>query len=116
MIRGDRLKLLRQKKKLSQSELGKIIGVSKSTISCYENGTRTPSMEAIIDFIELYGVTSDYLLGCEFLVKSISKEPYKTFTKEDLIFIEELKKNKIVSELIIQDPKRTAELVKKKIG
>ena len=40
----------------------------------------------------------------------------KFLSNEEIIFLEELKKNKLISNLILDDPKRTADLVKKKIG
>ena len=42
---SERLVLLRNEKKLTQEKFAEIIGVSKSTISMYENGNRTPSFE-----------------------------------------------------------------------
>lgn len=53
---GSRLKLLRNEKKVSQEELSKILGVSKSSISMYENNNREPGfeiMEAIADFFNV---------------------------------------------------------------
>jgi len=37
-------------------------------------------------------------------------------TREEIIFIEELKKNKLVYDILLYDPKRGADLVKKEIG
>lgn len=117
MIRGDRLRELRKQKGLSQIELADIVGVSKSSISGYEKETRSPKDETIMDFIELFNVTSDYLLGCEKKIKIHDKQDtIVTLSEEDILFLEELKKNKTISNLIIENPKRTAELIKNKIG
>ena len=43
----ENLKLQRQKRDLSQEELGKLIGVSGVTIMRYEKGTRQPKLETI---------------------------------------------------------------------
>ncbi|MFZ2588128.1 helix-turn-helix domain-containing protein [Paucilactobacillus nenjiangensis] len=60
---GIRLKELRNSKHMSQEELGKFLNVGKSSISSYENGTREPSKESIVKIAEIFGVTTDYLLG-----------------------------------------------------
>lgn len=118
MFNGSRLKTLRINKELSQQELADLIGASKSLISCYENNKRTPSLENIISFMQIFGVTSDYLLGTDNIIKTVEnkKEKYKIVTNEELIFIEELRKNKMVYDILFDDPKRGAELIKKKIG
>ena len=62
---GKRLKRLRNEKKLTQSELGKIINVSKVSISGYESGDRTPDTDNLRRLADYFEVTSDYLLGRE---------------------------------------------------
>ena len=46
---NENLKLLRTKNKLTQAELGKILNLSRSTISNYEAGKMQPSIETIIE-------------------------------------------------------------------
>lgn len=118
MIKGDRLRKLRLSKSLSQKELGELIGVKKSTICSYEKEVRTPSIENIIDLMQIFNVTADYLIGADHLIKTVSNNEETTIamTEEEIIFLEELKKNKLVYNIIIEDPKRTAELIKNKIG
>ncbi|AMQ19634.1 helix-turn-helix domain-containing protein [Geobacillus sp. JS12] len=60
---GDRLRKLRQEKKLTQEELGKKINVTKVSISGYENGNRTPDTETLQKLADFFNVTTDYLLG-----------------------------------------------------
>ena len=118
MIVGSRLKDARKKLKLSQTELGNLIGVGKSAICCYEKETRNPTLESIVDLIEVLGVTADYLLGTDHIIETDSDEmpKYRAMTNEEVTFIEELRKDKIVYEILFQDPKRGSDLVKKKIG
>jgi len=62
---NERLKELRERRGLSQADFADKIGVSKSAISMYERGERTPdydTLEAIADF---FNVDIDYLLGRE---------------------------------------------------
>ncbi|WP_078577361.1 helix-turn-helix domain-containing protein [Salipaludibacillus agaradhaerens] len=60
---GKRLKILRQNKKLTQEELGKIINVSKVSISGYESGDRSPDTDNLRRLADYFDVTTDYLLG-----------------------------------------------------
>ena len=119
MLNGNRLREVRKAKGLTQTELGELIGVGKSAICCYEKETRNPTLEAIIEMIHVLGVSADYLLGADYLIKieeENSFEEYVSLTKEEIVFIEELKKNKLVYDILMEDPKRGAELVKKEIG
>jgi len=60
---GKRLRRLRNDKKLTQTELGNIINVTKVSISDYESGDRTPDTDNLRRLADFFGVTSDYLLG-----------------------------------------------------
>lgn len=62
---ADKLKNLRKNKKITQTELGKAIGMSSSVITHYELGDRVPSYEVLIKLAYFYGVTTDYLLGVD---------------------------------------------------
>ena len=118
MIVGERLRKLRVVKGLNQEKLSEMVGVSKSSISCYEKETRSPKSETIIDFIQIFGVNADYLLGSDDIIKVVEdkERPYRALTKEEVIFLEELKKNEMVYEILLEDPKKCAELIKRKIG
>lgn len=54
---------LREKKDWSQTRLAKEMGISKSTMSKIENGTRKVSSEELIKLARIFEVTTDYLLG-----------------------------------------------------
>ena len=60
---GERLKKLRTSKRLTQEELGKIVHVSKVSISGYERGERSPDRETLTDLADYFEVSTDYLLG-----------------------------------------------------
>ena len=113
MLNGTRLREVRKNKGLTQTQLGDLIGVGKSAICCYEKETRNPTLEAVIEMIHVFGVSADYLLGSDYLIKTKEMDEYVQMTREEIIFIEEIKKNKMVYEILMQDPKRGAELVKK---
>lgn len=54
---------LRKKKGVTQTELGEILGVTKNSVSYYENGKRQLTPEMIIKLSEYFGVTTDEILG-----------------------------------------------------
>jgi len=62
---GIRLKELREAKRLSQSQVAQRLKVSKSTVSGYENNTRYPSFDVLIQLTLLYNVSADYILGLD---------------------------------------------------
>jgi len=59
---AKRLKELRLNKKVSQTELGKIVGLHFTHISRYERGISQPTAEKIKRLAEFLGVTTDYLI------------------------------------------------------
>ena len=118
MIKGDRLKALRKEKGLTQEKLGEMLGVKKSVVCLYEKEKRNPSVESIIDMVEIFDVSADYLLGTECLIKQFDDKKERTyaFTKEEVDFILELKKYNDIYEVLIPDCKRGIEVLKKHIG
>ena len=60
---GYRIRALRINNEMTQREVGNRLGVSEVSIRCWENGTKSPSMNAIISLSELFHVSTDYLLG-----------------------------------------------------
>lgn len=60
---GRRLKTLREDAKMSQEELGKIIGISRSAIGMYENDQREPGLEKLNALADYFNVDLNYLNG-----------------------------------------------------
>lgn len=59
----NRLKELRQEKKLTQKELAKIIGVHYRTLQNWEDGTSNIKPEKAKKLADYFGVSVGYLLG-----------------------------------------------------
>ncbi|ATH93740.1 XRE family transcriptional regulator [Bacillus glycinifermentans] len=59
----DRLTTLRKNKKWSLQYTADRLGIAKSTYAGYESGYRRPSLEALIEIADLFGTSTDYLLG-----------------------------------------------------
>lgn len=62
---GNTLRTLRTKNKLTQAQLAKKLGVTKSVISAYENSIRMPSYDILISIASIFKVSTDFLLGVE---------------------------------------------------
>lgn len=60
---GIRLRLLRCLAGMTQTQLGKRLNITASTLGMYEQGRRTPSLSTIIAISEEFGVSCDFLLG-----------------------------------------------------
>ncbi|PGS83958.1 transcriptional regulator [Bacillus cereus] len=60
---GERIKKLRTEKGWNQDELGEKVGLKKATISLIENNRRDRGERNVSKFAEVFGCTSDYLLG-----------------------------------------------------
>ena len=60
---GEKIKLLRTKNNLKQSDIAKIIGCSASAVGMYEQGRREPELSVVKKLAEYFGVSADYLLG-----------------------------------------------------
>lgn len=60
---GNRLKELRQQKNISQTEFSNLMGISRSAVSMYEMGKRTPDYDVLCQFADFFHVSTDYLLG-----------------------------------------------------
>ncbi len=57
-----RIRELREESGLKLKELSKIIGVSESTMSLYENGKHEPDYTTLIKIADYFKVSLDYLL------------------------------------------------------
>ena len=60
---AERISLLRNEKGLTQTELATKIGISRQSITLYENHARVPDIEILARFARFFEVTADYLVG-----------------------------------------------------
>ena len=117
MLVGRRIKELRIKKGLSQQQLGEIIGVTKVSVCGYENGSRVPSLETFEQMAELFGTTTDYLLGREVMIKNPNTREFAgTISEDDVNLITELKHYNNLYNKITKDIKRSINLINKKMN
>ena len=62
---GSKIKAARVEKKFTQEQVAEVLGVSRQTISNWENGKSSPDIISVIKMSECYGVSLDYLLKGE---------------------------------------------------
>jgi len=60
---AERIKSLRVEKEISQDVLAVSVGVTRVSISHYENGAQVPDSKTLIKMAQYFKVSSDYLLG-----------------------------------------------------
>ncbi|EPB8194145.1 MULTISPECIES: helix-turn-helix domain-containing protein [Bacillota] len=102
----NNLKTLRKLNLLSQSELSKLLGISRSSLSFYESGESEPTLNVLIKISKFFNVSLDYLIfkkiDSKFLTNLISYDSLKkqnldTLEKLDLLDILKNKKNYYIS-------------------
>lgn len=59
----DRFKMLKKEAGLTDEELGKILGKSRSAIGHYSNGIRKPDIDDLMTIAAYFGVSVSFLVG-----------------------------------------------------
>lgn len=62
---NERIHTLRVLRNMSQVELAKQLGVTKQSVSNWENDNILPSIDMLIRIADFFSTTTDYLLGLE---------------------------------------------------
>ena len=60
---AERIKMLRENHQLSQTDLSKKLGITRSSINAWEMGISTPSTAYLVELSQIFHVSIDYLLG-----------------------------------------------------
>ena len=85
---GERVSELRKDKGLKQKDIATLLNVAVSTVSNYETDSHEPDMENLGKLADLFGVSTDYLLGRTDIKTDINalKEPISSsITKADVL-------------------------------
>lgn len=59
---ADRIKALREQKRITQSELAKQLGITRSSVNAWEMGISVPSTQYVVELAGIFKVSTDYLL------------------------------------------------------
>lgn len=65
MTLNENIKQLRQSRNLSQVELARALGVTKQSISNWENNNIQPSIDMLIHLAHFFSVSTDFMLGLD---------------------------------------------------
>ena len=57
---GEKLKTLRKNRNLKQDDIAELFGITKGTVSNWENNRRTPNIQQLQRLSDFYGVSMDY--------------------------------------------------------
>ena len=91
---GTIIRKARNEAKLSQEQAAEALGVSRQTISNWENGKSYPDIISVIRMSDLYSVSLDHLLKEE----SSMKQTYKEYLEESTNIV---KSNERKSKLVL---------------
>ena len=59
---ADRIRYLREKAGYTQTYLAKRLGISRSAVNSWEMSLSSPSVSNILEMMQLFNVSADYLL------------------------------------------------------
>lgn len=62
---ADKVKLIREQLGMTQAELARKLGLTRSSVNSWEMGLSVPSTQYIIELAKVFGVSTDYLLGLD---------------------------------------------------
>ena len=60
---GRRIRALREKRRLKQSDVSNALQISPQAVSKWERGENAPDLAVLLDLAKVLGVTTDWLLG-----------------------------------------------------
>jgi len=66
---ADRIKTLREKSGMTQTQLAKRLGISRSAVNSWEMSLSTPSSIYLVELSKIFGVSTDFLLSLDDGVK-----------------------------------------------
>ena len=80
---AEKVKKLREQKGLSQAELARLLGITRSSVNAWEMGISVPSTQYIVDLAGVFDISTDYLLG----VDSSSTISVTGLTDSDILLV-----------------------------
>ena len=62
---ATRIRTMREEAKLTQAELAKQLGITRSGVNAWEMGISVPSTQYVVEIAQFFKVSTDYLLGVQ---------------------------------------------------
>jgi len=63
MMIPQEIKTLRKSFGLSQAQLARQLGITRSSVNAWEMGVTMPSVQTLVQLSDFFGVSADYLIG-----------------------------------------------------
>ncbi|MBQ7353457.1 MAG: helix-turn-helix transcriptional regulator [Clostridia bacterium] len=60
---ADRIRYLREKNEMTQTDLANKLGISRSAVNFWEMSLSSPSINNVIEMSRIFNVTTDYILS-----------------------------------------------------
>lgn len=83
---SDIIKSLREQNKYTQSELAKILGITRSSVNAWEMGISVPSTQYVVELANIFKVSTDFILG----VKSTATINVDGLNDEDIELVQRI--------------------------
>lgn len=85
MSLGSKIKQIRKRAGMTQSELASKLGISSSAVGMYEQDRREPDNRVLTRLCDIFGVSGDYFIGASYSVPECGNvevsEVFDEFTK-----------------------------------
>ncbi|MDE5996378.1 MAG: helix-turn-helix domain-containing protein, partial [Eubacterium sp.] len=95
----ENLRNLRKEKDYSQEYLAEKLGVTRQTISKWENGTAMPDLKKLIELADFFETSMDDLLGLDYKTMN-PKQNFAEGICNDYNEVEVIKANRYMNDLI----------------
>ena len=63
LLLAEKIKSIREQLGMTQAEVARKLGLTRSSINGWEMGLSVPSTQYIVELAKLFNVSTDYLLG-----------------------------------------------------
>lgn len=62
---ANQIRYLREQRGLTQADLARHLGITRSSVNAWEMGVSLPSVQYVIELAKLFKVSTDYILGVD---------------------------------------------------
>lgn len=83
---ADKIKMLRENTGMTQADVARKLSVTRSSVNAWELGISVPSTALLVELAQLFGVSTDYLLG----IDSTSTLDVSGLTDDDVRILHDL--------------------------
>lgn len=113
---AKRLREKRKAKHLTQEELAKKVGITKTSISFYETGKKKPTYERLVELASVLEVDINYFLGNDCRIRTQGHPQYVfNMAKDEVEFMKEIRKHLDLYERLMENPQRAIAIIEKNL-